>query len=286
MEEEKFEEKNDEAIKVQPEQETKLNEPTEEELLAYEKASYSPFSYNQVQKLRLAGKMHKVKVPYLDHMLTKPEKTRKSFVAVGIISIIIAVAVALLAIMCTISITIPLFQTTSEIAGEGTPSYDYLGIVKGLRGAGMFLMWIFLIAMYGFFFAMIGYLIYFARESFNLSKANREEVAKGHSIFRFLFSAVLWLAIVAAVTIFMMFTLSKNSNTAAIIVMILGLVLLVGCIAIVIMIIYNIIQENKWFKTLPEDQQKNYKEHARALRHAKSRKESYDNRYRSGLFWR
>ena len=261
------------------------SEKVQEDELAYEKASYTQFSYNKVQKMRMVGRMHGVKVPYLNYNLTKPEKTRKTFITIGIIAIIAAVLVAALAVFSTIGITIPLFTSATEIAGEATPAYDYFGIVAGLKGMGIFLMVLVALMIYGFFAALLGFLIYFAKNSFNLAKATREEVAKGPTVYNIMFSCIGLVAVILAVTIFLAIKLNF-SNTGSIILLVVGLLLAAGVASMLGFIIYNIVQENKWFKTLPPEQQKNYKDHAYGLRRARARKQSYDS-HRSGLFgWR
>lgn len=264
----------------QAEDQPKVEQTAEPQKVNYEKESYSDMSYREVQKARLRGKMYKLEVPELDHMLHKTEKKRTAYVVFAIIMFVIATAVfALTAYMAVIMLP-ALFG--AQIV---SPEWDVIGIASGLAGFGIFLGIVAALAILGIFGAIGGYLIYTGRRSLQLSTATKEEMAYGPTITRFILSSVV-VVIATIVIAFALLFIIKN-NSPAVIGTIIGVAALVviGFVAMLVKLLRDKVQAVKWFKTLPEAEQTNYREHADAIKSVRHRKEMMDQRNRR-IFWR
>ena len=118
--------------------ETKLNEPKDkpyektgesgaESEVDYEKLSYTPASYDRVQKLRARGKLYSVDVPKLHHKLTKPEKPRALFIVLGVLCFVLAAAVIGATLFMLISLIPVLMGSIADLNGTSY-NWDIFGI--------------------------------------------------------------------------------------------------------------------------------------------------------------
>lgn len=242
----------------------------------FEKQCYSQKEYERIAKIRTRGKMYRAVVPYLQYPLTPPEKKRTSFTILAYLFAILAGVAAVFsaiffaaAVMPTLIIAL---QGITQEPSDITKALDVLGIVQALQGFGVGLAVLYAIAVTG---VLVGLVYYIAHQSyllFYLAKANREEVAKGPRMVQLLMSASVWFAAVLGTVIYMLIRLDagKIVSSPAFYVLI-ALVLAFG--AILAVVAAQMIKENKFFKTLPEDQQKTYLEHSRKVRRAKEKHE-------------
>ena len=247
----------------------------------FEKESYNEFSYNQVQRKRLQGKMYGVQVPYLNFHLHKADKPRTKYVVFGSLLITLAALVLVVAAIFLIGAIIPV---ASNGVDTPSPQWDIFHVVEGLQGMAIGLA---LIVLFGLLFAIVilGVFIFLpAMRCFHLAKANKEEMAYGLNM-----DGLMWQAIIAAVVAFAMFFVvpfvMKDSSaywvTPLPYILIVFALLLIG---VAVIIIVDKFKAVKWFKeNLTPEEQENYKAHVRALERVKRRKES-SNRTSRGIF--
>ena len=263
------EEMLDKAPEEQKQEEQVQENQLEEQKDKYEKESYSSYTYLKVQKWRERGKMYGVQVPYLTCPLTKPEKKRKKYVVFATILFVIAGVMAALALFLAISTLPAVIGNASDIGG---PSWDVLHIAEALKGTAVWLAILLLVGLLvAVGFAAVAPLM-LGIQCLHLTIATKEEIAYGPTL-----NKLLW--VMGGITLVLL------------IVPIVMIVLwplwffAIAFGAVTWLVIQDKLNAIKWFKTLPEENQKSYREHARALARVKSRKEARD-RMNTSLFWR
>jgi len=282
--EEKQEAQSKEPQAEQPqgeqEQQPAAEQAPEESKLKYEKESYSELSYKEVQKARLRGKMFKVEVPYLDHMLHKAEKRRPTYVVFAVFMFVLAaVSFGVMGYMAVMMLP-PLFGVPLT-----NPEWDVFGLASSLVGLGVLLGIISALTVLAIFGVIGGYLVYNGKKALQLSTATKEEMAHGPTITRFILSSIV--VVVGIIAIFIALIVIVNDKTSIMSSAFPWVLFAVvaGFIAVFIKLVRDKVIAVKWFKTLPAEEQKNYKDHVRAIKIVRHKKEMMDERNRR-LFWR
>ncbi|MBQ8468916.1 MAG: hypothetical protein IJ542_04120 [Clostridia bacterium] len=248
----------------------------------FEKESYSKLSYKEVQKARLYGKMYKVEVPYLDHELHKVDKKRTPYVVfAGIMFALAAVAFAIF-LFCAITMLPPVLGVS--IDSGSAESWDVLNIRASLVGFGAFMGFIAVAVILGIVGVIAGYLVYNGVKSLQLSTATKEEMAYSLTINRFILSSVVVIIATAAIAIMLLFIIKDNSALTIGIILGVALVIVAGFITMLVKLVRDKIHAKEWFKTLPQEEQDNYRAHVDAIKSVKHKKEVRDNISRS--MWR
>lgn len=265
--EEKLQEKEEQKEVLQDEP-AKEEQPADDKL-KYEKESYSDRTYLKVQKWRERGKLYGVEVPYLTCPLTKPEKPRKKYKAFAIVLFVLSGLIAAAAVALFVMTLIPLIAGYS---GPTAPDWDVLHIVDGLAGMAI---WLAIILLFGMLAALCGLSVaplLLGIQCLHLVNANEEEIAYGPTL-----GKLIWVMI-GVTTVFLVVPI-------CLIILWPMFFLAIGFGVITYFVIAEKVKAIKWFKTLPAEQQKSYRDHARAIARVKWKKEARE-RTTANLFWR
>ena len=141
------------------------------------------------QRIRQKGLQHGVSVPKLKYQLTKPDKPRLSMIIMGILASIVFVGVVILgiglfAVLAKVNMA---FNVWELLANLFTPTkiVGTLGL-SVLGGIGIVLFYVLLLILIALPIVAIVCMYKFVRTLFALSKANKEEFAKGHRVMKYI----------------------------------------------------------------------------------------------------
>lgn len=260
--------------------ETSAKAESAEQKVNYEKESYSDLSYREVQKARIRGKMFKIDVPQLDHMLHKTEKKRVSYIVFAAIMFVLAAASFGLMVFCGMAMLPPLFGVNLE-----SPAWDVFGLSTSFVGLGVVLGVVAALVVLAIFGLIGGYLIYNGIKSLQLSTATKEEMAYGPTISRFILSSIIVVVAVVVIMLALLFIVKDKEKLMGTALPWISIAVVVGFVAVFIKLIRDKVLAVRWFKTLPEAEQQNYREHANAIKLVRHKKERMDQRNRN-IFWR
>lgn len=252
----------------------------------YEKASYGKLGYKRVQRLRKKGSRRGIEVPYLNFILTKPEKPRVVFWIAAIIGLIMFVGILVgFGFLTKFLIDVfsdlykdsgGLFQTLADpqvlFASQGLSFIPLLVLILAYLLVAMIGLVPLMILIYCYRF--VKYLLYTAR-------CSKEEFAKGGMIKDHIMTYVGILA-VATVALIIVFVMVEVQNVKLLVGLIYGgVVVIFGGL-----LVLTIIEKKKceeWFKNLDEEKKQNYLAHEKALCQIKLRLHS-ERRYRNNMF--
>ena len=239
-----------------------------------EKESYSAYSYKEVRKIRQKGAMRGIEVPYLKYPVTQPEKPRVLFLILGIISAILFAAAVVGAGYVFITTVLPLILNTIGVTGALTTkhTFDILGLGVLFGGLVSIMVWMLPILIIGVLIALIVTLFILTRQMFGMTKLSMQEFAVGHEISNLIRNLIIIISIPAIVAVAVFITV-KNIQPA-------GIALLIGVIAVFALVFGSILayliigrrKAKKQFAELSEEQQADFKAHARALEKAHRRR--------------
>lgn len=257
----------------------------QKETVDYEKLSYDPYTYRRVQKIRAKGLQHGVTVPKLNFQLTKPERSRKPLIVMGIMSSVVFVTIIGLMIALYVvavktngafnvgEVFVNMFNPTKIV---GTLGLSILG------GIGILLYYLILIVLLALPIILIYYMYRFVRAMFALSTASKEEFAKGHRVKKYIsLFLILGISSIALFVASMMANWPPKSKAILGVILIMFAALMLGY---AIILIKEKTNESKWFDDLDEERKRDYIEHDHALAKSKNRAEM-----NSGIdtgFWR
>lgn len=232
-----------------------------------EKASYSEYSYKNVQKLREKGKYYSYDVPYLQHPVKKQEKPRAIFLVFGILYAVATAAALTLSIMLVTNFLLPLITQAVSVSGAvKVRVWDIFGWVAGLSAMGAFMIWVIVIVVAALIICINIFLISQTIKMFRMSKLSMQEMAKGYEVGRMLIGLCTIILITLIVGIAILVLTRENIKPA-------GIGLIVGVMVIVTVVVGTIFglllwQRNKAkkeFEQLTEEEQKDFIRHNQAL---------------------
>ena len=171
-----------------------------------------------------------------------------------------------------------------SIDSGSAESWDVLNIRASLVGFGAFMGFIAVAVILGIVGVIAGYLVYNGVKSLQLSTATKEEMAYSLTINRFILSSVVVIIATAAIAIMLLFIIKDNSALTIGIILGVALVIVAGFITMLVKLVRDKIHAKEWFKTLPQEEQDNYRAHVDAIKSVKHKKEVRDNISRS--MWR
>ncbi|MBE5741422.1 MAG: hypothetical protein E7351_02730 [Clostridiales bacterium] len=248
-----------------------------------EKASYSEYSYKNVQRLREKGKYWAIDVPYLQYPVTKQDKPRPLFLVFGIISLILLGFVCYGAYMMTVGIILPMISSALSLNGLFTiHQWDFLGLFVMFSSLAPFILWILIILFSVAIISIVVYFILLTRKLFCLSKISMQEMAKGYEIRNMLLALGTIMVLILVIGLVLLVPNAKNmtaGNIAIVVVVMVGLIAIVGVVFALLLVQRN--KEKKLFEQLPEEQQQDFIKHNRALERTRSRRNRTDNTFGS-----
>ena len=232
-----------------------------------EKASYSEYSYKNVQKSREKGKYYSYDVPYLQHPVKKQEKPRAIFLVFGILYAVATAAALTLSIMLVTNFLLPLITQAVSVSGVvKVRVWDIFGWVAALSAMGAFIIWVIVIAVAALIIGINIFLISQTIKMFRMSKLSMQEMAKGYEVGRMLIGLCTIILITLIVGIAILVLTRETIKPA-------GIGLIVGVMAVVSAVVGTIFglllwQRNKAkkeFEQLTEEEQKDFIRHNQAL---------------------
>lgn len=205
-----------------------------------EKTNFSKHTFNLIRKARRKGKLHNMKVPYLQYNLTK-SNPRPLLVVIAIFSAIVMLLSFAGAIYTFIAATLPLIQFSSDateaVANIKIPIADLFG------GIGVVVLWLIVLLLLTVIITITALLVNNTLKLVNLSRSPQEEFAYSHEVGDLLgnFAGTSFMALFIGVG-----TLFANSTLGWII----GTLIIVIAVLFVVAAILLIIERRKTRKEL------------------------------------
>ncbi|MDE6104901.1 MAG: hypothetical protein K2G38_04395 [Clostridia bacterium] len=205
-----------------------------------EKANFSKHTYKIIKRARRKGKLHNIKIPYLQYNLTK-SKSRPKIIVMAIFSAIVMLLGFAGAIYTIIVAGLPLIQFSSDstqaVANIKIPIADLFG------GIGVVILWMIVLVLLSVIIAVTVLLVNNTLKLLNISRCPVEEFAYSHEVRDALgsFAGTSFIALFIGVC-----TLFANSKLGWII----GILIIVIAILFIVSAIILIIERNKARKEL------------------------------------
>ncbi len=205
-----------------------------------EKANFSKHTYNLIKRARRKGKLHGIKLPYLQYNLTKGHP-RPIVMGIAIFSAIVMLLSFAGAIYTFIAAAWPLIQFSSD-ATEAAANIK-IPIADLFGGVGVAILWMIVVLLLVVIITVVVLLVNNTLKLLNFSRSSVEEFAYSHEVRDLLsnFATTIILALLIGIG-----TLFANSKLG----LIFGILLIVIGILFIICAILLIIERSKARKEL------------------------------------
>lgn len=196
-----------------------------------EKANFSKHTYNLVKRARRKGKLHNIKIPYLQYNLTK-SKSRPKIIVMAIFSTIVMLLGFAGAIYTFIAAALPLIHFSSDstqaVANIKIPIADLFG------GIGVVVLWMIVLLLLTVIITVTVLLVNNTLKLLNISRCSVEEFAYSHEVRDTLsnFAATSFIALFIGVGT--LFANSKLGWIIGVLIIVIAILFIVSAIILII----------------------------------------------------
>lgn len=196
-----------------------------------EKANFSRHTYKLIKRARRKGKLHKMRLPYLQYSLTK-DKSRPKLVGMAIFSAIVMLLSFAGAVYSFIAAALPLIQFSSD--STQAVANIKIPIIDLFSGIGVVILWLIVVLLLTAIITVVALLVSNTLKLLNFSRSSVEEFAYSHEVRDLLSNFATTSLIALFIGVGTLFANSKLAWILGTLIIFIGILFIVFAILLII----------------------------------------------------